>query len=249
MLKEILINVEPQEKRVAITCDGRLEEFYIERPEDKTIVGNIYKGQISSIASSMNAAFVDIGLSKNGFIYLSEAIETLEPADLYNLEKKINLKVGQEILVQVIKEPYGTKGPKLTSHISLPGRYLVLMPFDSQRGISRRIEDEKERKRLQGILEEMNLPKDMGFIVRTEANNKDKHELLRDAKFLIKLWYRIKKMSAHKKPPNFIYQEYDLILRIVRDSFTKDITRLVVDSKDEYKRVWRFVRNFSKELL
>ncbi|MFA4842726.1 MAG: ribonuclease E/G, partial [Candidatus Omnitrophota bacterium] len=171
MPKEILINIEPQEKRVAVTSDGRMEEFYIERPQDKTIVGNIYKGKIEAVLPGIGAAFVDIGLLKKGFLYLSEiefAFEAAEPAQKVDRE----IKKGQEVLVQVVKESFGTKGPRLSTHIGIAGRYLVLMPEDKQVGISRRIEDDAERRRLRQIFQELKLPKDVGFIVRTAASGK-----------------------------------------------------------------------------
>ncbi len=243
MVKEILINVEPKEKRVAVVNNGRLEEFYIERPLDKTIVGNIYKGKIEAALPSIGAAFVDIGLPKKGFLYLSEieySFESLETQESGPCE----IKKGQEVLVQVVKEQFGTKGPRLSCHIGLAGRYIVLMPQDNQIGVSRRIEDEKERARLRGVLLELKLPPDVGFIVRTAAAGKSKQELQRDAYFLLKLWKRIERIMQNKKAPSLIYEEYDLTLRAVRDSFTDDVNALIVDSQKEYIRIHRFIRTF-----
>lgn len=244
MAKEILINVESSEKRVAIVENGRLEEFYIERPQDKTIVGNIYKGKVEAVISSMGAAFVDIGLPKKGFLYLSEIIDLFEPLDSDSTVKNIEVKPGQEVLVQVVKEPFGTKGARLSTHISLPGRYLVLAPQDVRLGISRRIEDEKERKRLRAVLEELKLPKDTGFIVRTAAQGKSKSQLWRDARFLLKLWSRIKGINQRRNVPGLVYEEYDLVLRVIRDSFTEEISKLIIDSKDEFRRIRRFMNVF-----
>jgi ribonuclease G len=243
MPKEILINVNSQEKRVAVIDDGRLEEFYIERPQDKTIVGNIYKGKIEAVLPSIGAAFVDIGLPKKGFLYLSEiesVFESLEPKKSSTSE----IKKGQEVLVQVVKESFGLKGPRLSCHIGLAGRYLVLMPQDNQVGVSRRIEDEEERKRLRQALLEFKLPKDVGFIVRTAACGKAKQELIRDAHFLIKLWKRMEKIIQSKNAPALIYEEYDLTLRVIRDSFGEDVSKLIVDSKAEYYRIKRFMKTF-----
>jgi len=250
MSGEILISVQPQEKAVAIVQDNRLVEFYIERPQDKTIVGNIYKGIIQAVMPSINAAFVDIGLERKGFLYITDISEVLEPlAEFSGQSAPLELKVGQEVLVQAEKEAFGTKGPRLTAHIGLPGRYLVLTPQDIQIGISRRIEDEKERRRLREILEELKFPKNIGFIVRTAAEGRSKNELHRDAHFLLKLWQRIEKASYLCHPPALIYEEYDLVLRTIRDSFTEDINKVIIDSKAEFYRVQRFVKTFLKHLV
>lgn len=244
MAKEILININSQEKRVAIVDGPQLEEFYIERPQDRTIVGNIYKGKVEAVMSSIGAAFVNIGLQKKGFLYLSEITELPESIEGNNIVKKIEVKEGQEVLVQVVKESFGAKGPRLSTHIGLPGRYLVLMPQDAHLGVSRRIEDEAEKRRLKQILEELRLPKDIGFIVRTAAESKSKRELYRDARFLIKLWSRIKKTNQRRTVPGLVYEEYDLVLRAIRDSFTEDISKLIIDSKVEFKRIRRFINVF-----
>ena len=252
MSKEILINVESQEKRVAILNDGRVEEFYIERPQDKTIVGNIYKGKIEAVLPSIGAAFVDIGLIKKGFLYLSEIeyfFESFETQGASTASAPREVKKGQEVLVQVVKESFGTKGPRLSCHIGLAGRYLVIMPQDIQVGISRRIEDEEERRRLRLALSELRLPKDVGFIVRTAACGKTKQELLRDAHFLIKLWKRMERIIQNKKAPALIYEEYDLTLRVIRDSFSEDVSKLIVDSKIEYYRIQRFMKAFLSYLV
>ena len=243
MAKEILINVEHQEKRVAIVSDGKLEEFYIERPQDKTIVGNIYKGKIEAVLPSIGAAFVDIGLPKKGFLYLSEIESVFESTETPRQLKPQEVKKGQEVLVQVVKESFGTKGPRLSTHIGIAGRYLVLMPLETHVGISRRIEEE-EKRRLRQVFAELKLPKDVGFIVRTAASGKSKLELLRDAQFLSKLWRRLQKISHQKKAPSLIYEEYDLTLRVIRDSFTDDVTKLIIDSKPDFYRIQRFMQTF-----
>lgn len=244
MPKEILINIEPQEKRVAVVCDGQLKEFYLERPQDRTIVGNIYKGRVEAVLPSIGAAFVDIGLPKKGFLYLSEIGLAFESLETPQQPVSIEAKKGQEVLVQVVKESFGTKGPRLSAHIGIAGRYLVLMPQDKQIGVSRRIEGEEERRRLRQIFSELKLPREVGFIVRTAASGKSKQELGRDAQFLLKLWRRLEKIIQAKKAPSLIYEEYDLTLRAIRDSFTEDVSRLIVDSKEEYYRIQRFMRAF-----
>jgi len=263
MPKEILMSIGSQEKRVAIVREGSLEEFHIERPQDKTIVGNIYKGRIEAAVPSIGAAFVDIGLPKKGFLYLSElesAFESLEmegspipPADkaLASPRGKAasEVKRGQEVLVQVVKESFGTKGPRLSAQIGIAGRYLVLTPGDSQIGVSRRIDDEAERRRLREAFSGFRLPKDTGFIVRTAAYGKSKNELLRDANFLLKLFNRVERIAQRKKSPALVYEEYDLTLRVVRDSFTDDVSKLIVDSKSEFYRIRRFMKTFLSHLV
>lgn len=254
MVKEILINVEPQEKRVAIVLDGKLSEYFIERPQDRTIVGNLYKGKIEAVIPSINGAFVDIGMPKKGFLYLSEIEEANEdnvdsndrPVEKNKRDNKLfsNIKKGQEVLVQVVKESFGTKGPRLSCHIGIPGRYMVVMPKEEQGGVSRRIEDEDERKRLRQILNELKMPKEAGFIVRTAACGKSKQELNRDANFLVKIWSRIEKIVKRQKAPCIVYEEYDLVLRVIRDSFTEDVVKLYVDSKAEFYRIQKFMYMF-----
>ena len=229
---------------MAVVANGQLEEFYIERPQDKTIVGNIYKGKIEAVLPSIGAAFVDIGLPKKGFLYLSEIESAFESLDTPKQLTPREIKKGQEVLVQVVKEAFGTKGPRLSTQIGLAGRYLVLLPSDSQIGVSRRIEDDEERKRLRLTLGELKLPRDVGFIVRTAASGKSKQELARDAQFLLKLWKRLQKIIERKSAPALIYEEYDLTLRAISDSFTDDVSKLIVDSKPEYYRVMRFMKTF-----
>lgn len=248
MSKEILLNVEPQETRAAIVNEGVLEEFYIERPQDKTIVGNIYKGKIEAVLPSIGAAFVDIGLPKKGFLYLSEIEYAFESIETQAINPK-DIKKGQDVLVQVVKESFGTKGPRLSAHLGIAGRYLVLMPQDKQIGISRRIEDEAERKRLRQILSDFKPAKEVGFIIRTVASGSSKQELLRDAVFLLKLWKRIEKTIKGGKSPSLIYAEYDLSLRVIRDSFTEDVHKLIVDSKSEFYRIKNFMRSFLRHLV
>lgn len=249
MKKEILVNVEPQQVAVAITDqEGKLEEFYIERPQEKTVVGNIYKGKVDTVIPSLNAAFVNFGFDKKGFLYLSKEEHEFEPGETKDKDLSFEVKKGQDILVQVVKEAFGTKGARISSEISLPGRYLVLMPQDHRLGVSRRIEDEAERVRLKGILQDLKLPKGLGFIVRTAASGKTKQQLKIDARFLLKMWSRITKVARYRQAPSLIYEEYDLILRVVRDSFTEDVSRLIIDSKTEYRRVLKFVRSFLRHL-
>ena len=253
-VKEIFISSETQETRVAITENKRLEEFFVERAGDQRIVGSIFKGRVASVVPGIGAAFVDIGLGKNGFLYVSDIVEgpsdddaeleegqsRPEPRRRARIEDLV--KIGQEILVQVIKEPFGTKGARLTSHISLPGRYLVLMCNDSRLGISKRIEDPKERHRLRELLNKLRVSPEMGLIIRTAGIGKGDKEFTRDARYLSAMSQQIKRMERKAKEPACIYQEYDLAQRVIRDSFTEDVHRIVVDSKAEMKHLTRFLR-------
>jgi ribonuclease G len=253
MRKEILISVEPQETRVAVVGGALLEEFYVERTESGRIVGNIYKGRVESITSGIGAAFIDTGMPKNGFLYVSDVVgvpsELEENVELVARKKskpkptRIEeiVKKDQPIMVQVTKEPFGTKGPRLTTKVSLPGRYLVLMPTDSHIGISKRIEDPKERQRLRQILDGLRIPEDMGLIVRTAAENKSKRDFIRDLRFLIKLWKRIESNFSRVQAPALLYREHGLVFRILRDLFTENVDKVIIDSRQEYKEALRYV--------
>lgn len=256
MSREILINVEEKEKRIAILEDNKLVDFFIEHPEDRTIVGNIYKGKVNDIVPSVGAAFVDIGEEKKGFLYITDVTDfhfSEEDIDLternHKVDNPLELKKNQEILVQVTKEPFSGKGARLTSHISIPGRYLVLMPFDRNFGISHKIEEPEERKRIRNILQSINLAQNYGLIVRTAAWGKEKEALIRDLHFLLNLWDKIKKISRRCRSPHILYEDYDLVLRVVRDYFTEDVDKLFVDSKLEYRRIHKFVSAFLRPLV
>jgi ribonuclease G len=258
--KEIFISFDAQESRVAVTENGRLDEYYVERASDNRMVGSVYKGRVASVVPGINAAFVDIGLGKNGFLYVSDIIPQAEGDEDFdenggeepedrprrnngNRRSKIEdvVKVDQEILVQVVKEPFGTKGARLTTHISLPGRYMVLMANDARLGISKRIEDSKERTRLREILNKLQFSKEAGLIIRTAGVGKDEKDFERDVRYLSRLHQRIKRAVATAKAPACIHQEYKLSQRVIRDSFTEDINRIVVDSKTEYLELKKFL--------
>ena len=259
-IKEILISTDAQETRVAVTEDKRLEEYYVERTADQRLVGSIYKGKVTSVVPGINAAFVDIGLGKNGFLYVSDIVEPeseeeaiLEgeaPPQRQRQDKgahrhsKIEevIKVHQEVLVQIVKEPFGTKGARLTSHISLPGRYMVLMCNDSRLGISKRIEDATERSRLREILSHLRFSQEAGLIIRTAGAGKGQKELARDVRFLSSVYQRVKRSSARSKAPACVHQEYELSQRVIRDSYTEDVSRVVVDSKNEFHELRRFLQ-------
>jgi Rne/Rng family ribonuclease len=236
-VRQILINVEPYQKRVAITYRNALEEFHVERTDQMRLAGNIYKGIIESVVRGIGAAFVDIGAGKNGFLYIDEAEVKRRP-----LEK------GREFIVQVVKEPIGTKGPLLTTDISLPGKYLVLMPFNDTIGISKRIEDRKQRSMIKEILEKSNLPKGSGCIARTQSLSANPRQIKLEFRYLMNLWLRIKSRAERQKAPSVIYEEYDLPLRIIRDHYDQDIDKIFIDSKEEYRKVARFANSIQSRL-
>lgn len=257
--REIYISVDEYEKRVAILQDSNLEDFFLERVAHAHLAGNVYKGKVAQVVKGMEAAFVDIGLEKNGFLYiddlLPEPVPTGDDAVVFteaseapaaapkpvpqNIEQL--LTKGQEVLVQVVKEPFGTKGCRLTSQVSLPGRFLVLMPYSKTIGISKRITDEKERLRLKEILRDIGLPKDMGCIIRTQALGLAKKEFARELRYLMNLWKNIRIKAARRQAPCLIHEECDLILRTARDFLGEEIHSLVIDNKDDYKRLMGFI--------
>jgi ribonuclease G len=256
MQKQILINSEPKETRVAVLEGNTLQEYFVERPGHKGIVGNIYKGRVDAIVTGLAAAFVDIGLDKDGFLYAGDvATESVDSLPLEFDESVLEerkkgfseeidklLKKNQEILIQIEKDAVSTKGPRLTQYISIPGRFLVLMPLQKRHiGISKRIEGD-ERARIKKILSELRIPNDIGLIVRTAAQKAAPREFGRELKFLLKIWGRIKSISNRERAPKLVYEEYDLILRVVRDLFTDDIDSLMLDSKDEHHRVMKFLK-------
>jgi len=295
MKQEMLINVsQPEECRIAIVEDGVLEELYIERTAQDNYVGNIYKGVVVNLEPSIQAAFVDFGVGRNGFLHISDiepqyfrqggydphkpiesggarrAAKRLEAAEaevmadegaepstavrVRNRRHRIGvrprikppiqeiLRRGDELLVQVIKEGIGTKGPTLSTYISIPGRYLVLMPALGRVGVSRKIEDEQARRRLRDVMLELNPPKGLGFIVRTAGSDRTKKELSRDLAYLLRLWKvvvrRIKKLSA----PIDIYEESDMIIRTIRDIFTPEVDTIHIDEPSAYERTREFLQ-------
>ncbi len=254
MKKEILISREAGEKRVAILNEGYLEEFFIERDEALKQFGNIYRGVVKSIIPGMGAAFVDLGTAKDGFLYVDDALANPldeemsidDSGERNSRKRRVNidqvLKQGQEIIVQVVKEGIRNKGPRITTHFSLPARFLVLMPGDRRFGISKRVESRSERDRIKGIFSQIELPEDAGFIVRTAGEGKSDKEFIRDIKYLTQLWKKIRNAIKRKKAPALIHQEFSLVERIIRDYFTEDIERIIVDDKETYQQVLRFLR-------
>jgi ribonuclease G len=265
----LVVNADGPETRVALIENGLLAELYLERKRERGIVGNIYKGRVVRVLPGMQAAFVDIGIEKAAFLYVADVrgggdYKTLFAEDEEERDardefprdelakaargQKIEdlLKEGQEVLVQVAKEPIGTKGARITSYVSLPGRHLVFMPTVDHVGISRRIGTEKERKRLREIVESQR-PSGAGFIVRTVAEGASEKELRDDMDFLVKLWREVLRKNERAKPASLLYSDLDLLLRTVRDTLTADIEKLIIDSRPEFERVQKFIAAFMPE--
>lgn len=255
MINEIIVDVNPGEIRVGVLEDKELVEIHIERTNHQGLVGNIYRGKVSSVLPGMQAAFVDIGFEKNAFLYVGDAVpqreysdddmELSQNYDEYNITEI--LKVGQEITVQVIKEPVGTKGPRVSTHITLPGRNLVLLPNADYVGISRRIEDDAERQKLKKIAEKLK-PENMGLIVRTVSEGKDEPDFIEDVAFLTKLWNKIKLLENNGPVPRCIHKDINLIYRSVRDLFTLNIDKFIINDEAEYYKVLELVEMLSPAL-
>lgn len=262
-MKEFVVNAGPLETRIALVEDKRLAELNIERQESRSIVGNIYKGRVDSIVPGIQAAFVDIGFEKNGFLYVSDIAGVEGTGDFEivdgtarprgrarrgaapNIEKI--LKKNQHIMVQVSKDKLGTKGVRLTNFITLPGRYVVLMPTVSQLGVSRKIEDEVERERLRRILHAIR-PKGIGIVTRTAGEGRKKGDFQEDLTYLTKVWNKVKARMESMKGPCLLHEDLGPILRVVRDSFTNDVTRLTIDNEVEYGRILNFLDSFAPNL-
>lgn len=293
MKQEMLINVaQPEECRIAIVEDGVLEELYVERTGQDNYVGNIYKGVVVNLEPSIQAAFVDFGVGRNGFLHISDiepqyfrqggfdpnksqgpaeprrqpqrtsdsavGDEFEEGAEDSGPKARSNhhfggrprfkppiqdiLRRGDEVLVQVIKEGVGSKGPTLSTYISIPGRYLVLMPALGRIGVSRKIEDEVTRRRLRDIMLELNPPKGVGFIVRTAGSDRTKRELSRDMAYLLRLWKVIARRIKKQPAPTVIYEESDMIIRTIRDIFTAEVDAIYIDEQTAHERAQEFLQ-------
>ena len=218
----------------------------VERATHSHLVGNIYKGQVQNVLPGMQAAFVDIGTGKNAFMYIGDGL----PADtLHTLPKPQKIHIGQQLPVQIVKDASGSKGPRATTHITLPGRHVVLLPTAAYIGMSRRIEDETERSRLHAIAEKI-CPQDMGLIVRTVAAGASETALAEDVQYLEKLWHSLlARFNIKSKGASLLYRDADLIIRIVRDSLTEDVGEMLIDDRAVYQRVCEFVQLLSPPLV
>ena len=262
MDKRIYINADdPEEIRIAMTVDGRLEEIYIERASAETYLGNIYKGVVTNIEPSIGAAFVDFGGDRNGFLHASDilpqyrannpAITDEDLRDDKGKNEKRNIQEyvtkGQEVLVQVTKDGIGKKGPTLTTYLSIPGRYLVLMPSLTRSGVSKKIEDREERNRLKQVLERIDPPPGMGYIIRTAGVGRSEDELSKDLDYLLKLWNTIVKRVRADRAPADVYQESDIVIRTIRDVLTPDVAEVLIDAEPVYKKAKEFLHALLSE--
>lgn len=268
MEKELVINVSGDETRAALIENGQLAEIFIERNSRAGMVGTIYKGKVKKILPGMQSAFVDIGLEKDSFLYVNDVDPRFENVDFMvedvfdgpsepsnrkfewnNSAKKIDdlLQVGQEILVQIVREPISTKGARVTTHLSIPGRFLVLMPTVSHIGVSRKIKSFNERKRLKTTLQGLKL-NGMGAIVRTAADGKDAKELKKDVNLLLKQWKAIKKASDKNPSPYLVYKDENLTIRLLRDLLDENFKGLYIDNDKERKEIKSFLKDFDPEL-
>jgi ribonuclease G len=256
MANELIINVTPQETRVALLEERALSELYIERTKDRGIVGNVYKGKVMKVLPGMQAAFVDIGLERAAFLYVSDVYGKVEDYEeigfqgeemtlYFNPSSPIEdlLSEGQEIMVQVSKEPLGTKGTRITSHITLPGRYLVFMPTVDHIGVSRRIKDEKERGRLRELVQSIK-PSAGGYIVRTASEGADTDEIRNDMEFLLHLWENVQRKRETSPAPSLIHNDLTMVLRGIRDILSPQVNRIVIDSREEYENILSFINMY-----
>ena len=267
MRNEIVINAEAGETRVALIESGQFAELHIERQRDRSVVGNVVKGRVSRVLPGMQAAFVDIGLEKAAFLYVGDYFESVletgqtdgEPGsdgrrrsgrgrNGRSTPPRIDtvLQEGQEIVVQIAKEPIGTKGARITSSLSIPGRHLVLTPWSRRVGVSRRIGSDRERRRLRELVERLR-PQNLGFIIRTAGDGVTEDDLQADIRYLATVWAAIQQRHAEKSAPAVLYSEHDLPLRIVRDLAGHETKRIVVDNNDVFESIDNFVERFVAE--
>ena len=270
MYNYLLINATPYEIRIALVEHGNLVEFYQERPVEKGLVGNIYQGRVVRVLPGMQAAFVDLGLERTGFLYVDDVRtdnrhyedsvisdgcqsccddtpEVVQKGIVAQENIEDLLTEGQEVMVQICKEPLGTKGARLTCNITLPCRNLVYMPMTDHIGISRKVENDEDRQRLRQEIENLR-PQDAGFIVRTVAENASREDLEADMEFLLHLWGEIKDRATKAAVPSIVYEDLDITQRAVRDLFTSDIQRVVVDDRTTFEKACNFVETFVPQL-
>lgn len=252
MSREIIVNVDTRETRVALVESGKLVELHVEREE--RVVGSLYKAKVSNVLSGMDAAFVDIGLERNAFLYVADVLPEMDdevPAARREYSRNVRikdvLKPGQEVLVQVVKGPRGTKGARVSTRVSLPGRYLVLMPESDNIGVSRKIESDSERDRLKKIGENMR-PQGYGIIIRTEAEGRNDAELRHDLDFLLRMWSQIQEKAAKIPAPGLVHQDLSLIYKMIRDVFGSDVNKMIIDSPIDYEKAVELIELISPKM-
>ncbi len=263
LFKQILINVkDPEEIRIAVLENGVLEEIYFESKTEKKYLGNIYKGRVVNLEPAIQAAFVDIGIGRNSFLHASDVLPvyanaTKIPFDSLSqkpgLKKRFRIQEllikGQEVLVQISKDSIGAKGPSLTTYISIPGQYLVLMPGVSRYGVSKRIEDSAERAKLRESLSRLDPPKGLGYIIRTAGQDRSDTELAKDLDQLISTWMDIGRKILEKSSPAMIYEEGDLVIRAMRDLFSADVSEILIDDEEISQRAAEFLSGTVPEIV
>ena len=273
MPSELIINTRPHETRVALVENGTVVELHIERKTGQELMDNVYRGRIVRVLPGMQAAFVDIGLDRTAFLYVADVNKDFRELEQTMLRNSVEdeqafqeaghgtpdafsgislsiedlLHEGQDIMVQISKEPIGNKGARVTSYISIPGRHLVLMPTVNHIGVSRRIEDPEERERLREMMHAIR-PDELGFIVRTVSEGADQAKLKSEMEFLLRLWDSIQKRMTKLSSPALLYKDLTISLRSVRDLFTHEVDRLIIDSRDEYGHIMQFIETFAPRL-
>ncbi len=251
-MEKLLISYTPFEIRVGLIEGSQLVEFYVERPSEKGLVGNIYKARVVRVVPGINSAFLDLGLARTAFLFGDDIMPSgevdweKEGIVVSNLHEV--LKEGQEILVQVIKEPIGNKGARVSTNLTLPGHYLVYLPYMNHVGISRKIKNEKERKKLKELFEEIR-PANTGWIIRTAAVEASQEDLKTEIEFLLCLWREIKEKAEKVKAPALIYEELNIALRAIRDLFNKQISAIIVDNREFFENIRDFLKKFFPHLV
>src|SRR5436305_5128679 len=258
---KLIVSVEKLERRVALLENGRLEEYSIERNTSRNIVGSVFKGRVKNIEMGLKAMFVDIGFEKNAFLHfwdaipaaLDSGIEEIDRPNKRGQRKRITAKdipniypVGSDVIIQVTKGPIGTKGPRVTTNLSFAGRYLVLMPFSDRSGISRKIEDPKERDRLRKILRQLEIPDGVGVIIRTVGEGARARYFVRDLRFLLEQWAKVEQRIKDQPAPSRVFEEPDLVERTVRDFLTEEIDEVLCDDREATERMAEIVGQISR---
>ena len=258
MKKEIIINSTNEDTRIALLEDNKLVELFVERPDNERMVGDIYKGRVRKVVKGMQAAFIDIGFEQDAFLHFSDMgsnvnqlfadidEELLENGD-NDVDPSDLLHNGQEIVVQIIKEPISNKGPRVTTELTLPGRFMVLVPNQHRIGVSRKISSAKERRRLRQIARKI-MPKGFGLIIRTVAEGKSEEVLKQDLEKLLKTWAKIQQKIKTAKPPMLLFKDLGMASSVIRDLFTPDVHRVVVDTRKMYREIIRYLKEVESDL-